>query len=1034
MKKSFRTVMIAMFAIMFVFVSCAPAPDGDVQGRAILTTDGTAGRSLTVADPSFEAGTLYWKYATQKVDTLEFTTGQTASYDEAGAVKVAEGTGLKGSVGPFSQGLWNFKLFAYTDADCQNLAWSGETLNQRIVAGNGNRVAVKVSAQQTDGKTGSLAIGDIALKDGTSAHAAMDKSNLTQVVRYWKDGTSEEKAITNTSTAPFTSLISDIPSGGYWVEFKYVDTADTSTVRGSEKKWVNIFDNVTTTIGGFLSENTGSAEIEAQSEVKKAVSPEVPVVTEQPTKLEVAATPESGKTEQKTAVDIPAGVLKSEDGSAKVDVTTYTAPKANEMFTVTDGSGATALAGLDLTLTQATAGEVTKFDQPVTVTTYIAKGLDPANIDVKYSGAGDQPIFEKNDLSTSSQSATGYNPTTGELRFQTTHFSQFFVTSTDVGALNSTSNKVYATLSSAAAEAKAGDTVLIMKDIEAVEKIEIPIKGFAVDGLGHRVSGEFNFTLDPVLGGTIKNVRFYDISNAKNTLSPIYGSRLKGKVVIADNEFHAADWDVIQITPTPGAEIIIENNLFEHKPTPGADVEPTPNRFVHIESRTAEGKYDTNCDFSVVVTGNTMLDCASLRNCGIEVYWPANPDKVHISGNYVDAPFAVCIMTTGSKPAPEWVLPFIAGPNGEPAFEPVAYYSNADGNYFFTETLDEAIDKVMSTSGDTIGLVADASTAKSIPENVNVIYNGHSILALWDGSVTSKMDIEKKVVKNGQGASIDISNAPDLAGIMANVSDLSVDCYPLTINITGSINLDGGSWTPAAVNVREVIINGNNHSLANMNCITAGNAGFIGNVGGGGKVTINDLAIEKATIIGDENDVNASNAVAAFVAEADGAAMVAVSNCSLLDSTVKGGHWVGGIVGTASGYNVLNNGPVFLEVTVDGCTVRNTEISGKGSAGGVTGHATRNPWTLFTINAPVMDTVTVTSTGSSTDKAGSLMGTVGVAGTESNGKTGGVYVTDTSNVKNVTVTSGTASIDRIYGRVGSTGGKLYLDGDVIASL
>ena len=466
MKKSFRTVMIAIFAIMFVFVSCNPAPDGDAQGRAILTTDGTAGRSLTVADPSFDAGTLYWKYATQKVDTLEFTTGQTASYDEAGAVKVAEGTGLKGSVGPFSQGLWNFKLFAYTDAACQNLAWSGETLNQRIVAGNGNRVAVKVSAMQTEGKTGSLAIGDIALKDGTSAHTAIDKSNLTQVVRYWKDGAQESGATVDKSNSPsWTAEIDGIPSGGYWVEVKYVDKDNEAIVRGSEKKWVNIFDNVTTTIGGFLSENTGSAELDAQSEVKKAVSPEVVVQNDQPTKLEVAATPESGKTEQKTAVDIPAGVLKSEGGNAKVDVTTYTAPKANEMFTVTDGSGATALAGIDLTLTQATAGEVTTFEQPVTVTTYITKGLDPAKIDVKYSGAGEQPIFERNDLSTSSQSATGYDPTTGELRFQTTHFSQFFVTSTDIEAMNTTRNISYPSLAAAVKDAVDGDLIVLLRDI-----------------------------------------------------------------------------------------------------------------------------------------------------------------------------------------------------------------------------------------------------------------------------------------------------------------------------------------------------------------------------------------------------------------------------------------------------------------------------------------------------------------------------------------------------------------------------------------
>ena len=68
----------------------------------------------------------------------------------------------------------------------------------------------------------------------------------------------------------------------------------------------------------------------------------------------------------------------------------------------------------------------------------------------------------------------------------------------------------------------------------------------------------------------------------------------------------------------------------------------------------------------------------------------------------------------------------------------------------------------------------------------------------------------------------------------------------------------------------------------------------------------------------------------------------------------------------------------------------------------------------------------VTSTGSSNNKAGALFGTTGAAGTEKNGKTGGIVVE--AVVEGNTVKSNGTPVTTIYGRQGSPEGKLELTG------
>ena len=106
------------------------------------------------------------------------------------------------------------------------------------------------------------------------------------------------------------------------------------------------------------------------------------------------------------------------------------------------------MGGIDLKLT--IGGEsVTSFSNPVTVTTYVAKGL--SNVKVKYNGTGEQPTF------------VSYDSASGKLVFTTTHFSEFYVTSDSVAYIPET-NTAYSSLKEAIDAVREGETVKLIRD------------------------------------------------------------------------------------------------------------------------------------------------------------------------------------------------------------------------------------------------------------------------------------------------------------------------------------------------------------------------------------------------------------------------------------------------------------------------------------------------------------------------------------------------------------------------------------------
>ena len=215
----------------------------------------------------------------------------------------------------------------------------------------------------------------------------------------------------------------------------------------------------------------------------------------------------------------------------------------------------------------------------------------------------------------------------------------------------------------------------------------------------------------------------------------------------------------------------------------------------------------------------------------------------------------------------------------------------------------------------------------------------------------------------------------------------------VVVEILADIDLTDVEWVPVTVsapNYPVVTVNGNNHKITGLN-----NMLFAGTWAGTSGLIINDLTIADSDIQNDVNDAKGTVGVGAFVGFPQASANVTLNNCHLVNSKVSGGHWTGGLVGYAAGY-AGTDGPVFMTLTIKDCSVIGNTITGKGSVGGVIGHGAGNAWTKVVITNTVIENNTVTSTGSSNNKAGSVVGTIGAAGQAAtvNGvtHTGGIVV------------------------------------------
>ena len=141
MRKAIYVLALALIVTM-IAVSCNADPAASVE-ETVSVTFSNSGRNITSELESFNKGQYYWKYAAEKADDSKLNSGATDSYTEEDARFIHEGeTGLVGSLSGFSQGWWNFKLFAYKLVDNEYvLVYQGEAKNQLLTNNGVNKVA-----------------------------------------------------------------------------------------------------------------------------------------------------------------------------------------------------------------------------------------------------------------------------------------------------------------------------------------------------------------------------------------------------------------------------------------------------------------------------------------------------------------------------------------------------------------------------------------------------------------------------------------------------------------------------------------------------------------------------------------------------------------------------------------------------------------------------------------------------------------------------------------------------------------------------
>ena len=458
-------IAIAVLIVMALFVGCkAEIADRDELGMVSISGPSRAVDSTSENTVSVEG--LYWYYTAVKADASMFTTGATGTTKTA--VKAGKGI-VDAPLGRFSTGAWTFCFYGYeaeyNPSDASQKPVFSQTGVSVTVAKNTN-TSIELTLVKGEGysKTAKIAIvgatwyyqyagtgkaltlnvydGNATTPlttlaaetdDGTATFSTETATEFTleegeHTLRFEVTYDANENQLVGSTTYPI------VVAGGY----KYTITNLSDTSAGIE----TVDENGAIVISGQYDVETGAAT--ASGSISAATSTENTIVAEIAPVSEVSAT-----VNPTTTVSFPAGALTAGE-QYTLDV--ETTPIGNVPTSITITEGEAFVAGINLTLNN---GAVKTFNgEEVTIVTYIAKGLDKTKLAVCYNGNGEQPEL------------VDYDPTTGELEFTTTHFSEFYVKSTEI-IVAAIDNYIYGSLEAAIAATPENveTTIVVLKDV-----------------------------------------------------------------------------------------------------------------------------------------------------------------------------------------------------------------------------------------------------------------------------------------------------------------------------------------------------------------------------------------------------------------------------------------------------------------------------------------------------------------------------------------------------------------------------------------
>ncbi len=486
--KKLSVALLAMLLIASLFTSCdnnSKAPIDELVEVKIGTQDN--GRGLiesseleTIGDPS-----LKWFYSATKTSQTEFSTGQTTrSFISLGDTK------------PFSQGKWNFVLWAEKGAvldESNNTTTPGTmvykgSLNDVLITKSASPVPVIIAVSPyIEGQNGSLVFNGVKIRAATSTTT----TDVTVVPNTVRIGTDSYTLDDNGSHAAIS-----LAPGQYEVLVAFVGSD--GITYASETKTVTIYSNRVTTLSGMVDEETASAEITVvgtaatvrQQDIESKVVGET-FVNKDDLTITAPVTPAK-------AVDIGSSVtiknteVKFDEGSFNLTGEKYDVEMKIDTTSIEDSNfaiegadataGLTSVAGLDIVL-KVDNTDVTSFNsgKKATVTTYIAKNLTSVGVRYKNPTTGDITSYTIQSVSSEPTTITYdgyYIASTGKLVFKTTHFSEYYVVA-NARAYIKENNTAYSSLTDAITAVDNDQTIVILDSYTMQDSCNHPVTGTA---------------------------------------------------------------------------------------------------------------------------------------------------------------------------------------------------------------------------------------------------------------------------------------------------------------------------------------------------------------------------------------------------------------------------------------------------------------------------------------------------------------------------------------------------------------------------
>lgn len=252
MKKVLNLLVVAVAALT-VFTSCNPSQtaSGELVSVSIIGS-GNSARSL-VAENDFDiANVNSWTYTAKKADN-GIKTGETTD-----AVSLTKDSSGNWMTQPLSQGSWNFKLFGY-NADGK-LICSGSVDNQTITV---DKHSVKITVKPSQTETGKIVVDSAIKIVDKNGGAVYDADAYTMTYTVTNSSSEDVTADVNAGTA--------VKSGQYKVTvvFKAAANDGEEYTAASASKYINVYDNLITTVSGTISEIEQAAELIADDFVEE---------------------------------------------------------------------------------------------------------------------------------------------------------------------------------------------------------------------------------------------------------------------------------------------------------------------------------------------------------------------------------------------------------------------------------------------------------------------------------------------------------------------------------------------------------------------------------------------------------------------------------------------------------------------------------------------------------------------------------------------------------------------------------------------